>query len=104
MADEKKTPKKKKDAEEASEPVAEETVSAPDGPVAPAAPVEEEPVADEQPVQCPEDCIRRNDRLMRKEDERQQELLRVRYGVTADCEVIGEPRLVARRPQQRNGK
>ncbi len=45
MADE-KTPRKKKDADEATEPVADETVSAPEGPVAPAAPVEDEAVAE----------------------------------------------------------
>ena len=46
MADEKKkTPAKKKKAEETPEAVAEETVAAPEGPTAPAAPVEEEPEA-----------------------------------------------------------
>ena len=61
-------------------------------------------MADEQPVERPKDRIRRHNGLMRKEDNSQQELLRVSYAITADREVIRQPRLIAWRAKERDGE
>src|SRR2546423_9254107 len=48
--------------------------------------------------------IRRYDCLMWEENDSQQELLCIRYDISADREIVRQPRLVAWRAQQRDGE
>jgi hypothetical protein len=63
-------------------------------------PLEQISSADEKAIESAEDCVRRHHRLVWQEHHRQRELLRIRDSVATNRDIVREPRLVARGPQQ----
>ena len=55
-----------------------------------------------QPMQRAHDCVERDERLMRQREHRDERLLDTHDGVLSDGLVVGAPRLIERRPDNRD--
>ena len=65
-------------------------------------PLEEVAPGHDQPPQRAEDRVGGDDGLVRKEGDRQRDLLRARHGILPDGRIVCAPGLVERRPQERH--
>ena len=64
-------------------------------------PLQHQPMRHVQPIQRADDCVERHDRLMRQREHSDKRLFHAYHCILCDCLVVRTPRLVERRPHDR---